>query len=136
MDKIYQITPFLHVPNMDEALAFFQGTLGFELKHRQSNYAYLELSGCGLRLLEEPTRKITADGKARVTVYIDVADIDSLHARLAPALSALPPDRVEPLKDMPYHQREFQVRMPAQLWYGLDLTQEACRCIILACAPC
>ena len=112
MDKIYQITPFLHVPDMQEALAFFCDSLSFELKHRHNDYAYIELSGCGLRLLEEPTRKIIADGKARVTVYIDVADIDALHTKLSPALSALPPDRVEPLKDMPYHQREFQVRMP------------------------
>ena len=116
MNKVYQITPFLHVPNMQEALTFFCDSLSFELKHRHGDYAYIEFSGCGLRLLEEPTRKITADGKARVTVYIDVADIDALHARLSPALSALPPDRVEPLKDMPYHQREFQVRMPDGDW--------------------
>lgn len=121
MEKVYQITPFLHVPNMAEALAFFCGTLGFELKHRQSNYAYIELSGCGLRLLEEPTRKITADGKARVTVYIDVADVDSLHAKLDPALCALPPDRVEPLKNMPYRQREFQVRMPDCDWLNFGM---------------
>jgi catechol 2,3-dioxygenase-like lactoylglutathione lyase family enzyme len=116
MDKVYQITPFLHVPNMQEALAFFCGLLSFELKHRHNDYAYIELSGCGLRLLEEPTRKITFDGKARVTVYIDVADIDALHAKLTPALSALPPDRVEPLKDTPYNQKEFQVRMPDGDW--------------------
>ncbi len=116
MDKIYQITPFLHVPDMQEALAFFCDSLSFELKHRHSDYAYIELSGCGLRLLEEPTRRITADGKARVTVYIDVADIDALHTKLSPALSALTSDRVQPLKDMPYHQREFQVRMPDGDW--------------------
>ena len=46
----------------------------------------------------------------------DVADVDALHARLAPALASLPPDRVEPLKDMPYRQREFQVRMPDGDW--------------------
>jgi uncharacterized glyoxalase superfamily protein PhnB len=116
MDKACQITPFLHVPNMQEALAFFCGSLGFELKHRQHDYAYLEISGCGLRLLEEPARKITADGKARVTVYIDVADVDALYSRLGPALSALPADRVESLKNMPYGQREFQVRMPDGDW--------------------
>jgi catechol 2,3-dioxygenase-like lactoylglutathione lyase family enzyme len=116
MDKIYQITPFLHVPDMQEALTFFCDLLGFELKNRHGDYAYIELSGCGLRLLEEPTRKITADGKARVTVYIDVADVDALHIKLSPALGALSPDRVEPLKDMPYRQREFQVRMPDGDW--------------------
>jgi len=116
MDGIYQITPFLHVPDMSEALSFFCDTLTFELKHRESNYAYLELGGCGLRLLEEPTRKLTPDGKARVAMCIDVADIDALHAKLSPALAMLPSDRVEPLKNMPYRQREFQVRMPDGDW--------------------
>ena len=116
MDRIHQITPFLHVPDLAAALEFFCGVLRFELVVRHSNYAYVELGGCGLRLLEEPTRKLTPDGKARVTVYVDVADVDGLHAELAPALATLPPDRVEPLKNMPYGQREFQVRMPDGDW--------------------
>jgi catechol 2,3-dioxygenase-like lactoylglutathione lyase family enzyme len=123
MEKTYQITPFLHVPDLEQALAFF-GSLAFQLKHRQGNYAYLEFDGCGLRLLEEPARKLTADGKARATVYIDVADLDALHARLGPALAALPPDRVEPLMDKPYGQREFQLRMPDGDWltFGMPVT--------------
>ena len=116
MTKIYQITPFLHVPDLQEALAFFCDSLMFELKHRESNYAYIELAGWGLRMLEEPTRRLTADGKARVTVYIDVSDIDELHAKLGPALAALPPDSVEPLMNKPWRQREFQVRMPDGDW--------------------
>lgn len=116
MSRIYQITPFLHVPDMPAALELFCDVLGFELKVHYSNYAYLELSGCGLRLLEEPTRVLNADGKARVAMCIDVSDIDSLHAQLAPALARLPSDRVEPLKDMPYGQREFQVRLPDGDW--------------------
>lgn len=116
MTSIHQITPFLHVPDLQQALAFFCDVLTFELKYREGNYAYIELAGCGLRMLEEPGRRLTTDGKARVAVYIDVADIDALHARLASALAALPPDRVEPLMDKPWHQREFQVRMPDGDW--------------------
>ena len=116
MSKIFQITPFLHVPDMDEALAFFCEILTFEIKHRHSNYAYIELGNCGLRLLEEPTRKLTPDGKSRVAICIDVSDIDALHAKLAPNLAKLAADRVEPLKNMPYGQREFQVRMPDGDW--------------------
>lgn len=116
MTKIHQITPFLHVPDLQAALAFFCDMLTFELKFRESNYAYVELAGCGLRLLEEPTRRLTADGKARVAVYIDVADIDMLHASLSPVLASLPPDHVEPLMNKPWHQREFQVRMPDGDW--------------------
>lgn len=113
---VHRITPFLHVPDLEAALAFFCDTLGFERTYRESDYAYIELEGCGLRLLEEPTRRLTADGKARVAVYIDVSDVDALHARLAPALAGLPADRVEPLMDKPWRQREFQVRMPDGDW--------------------
>lgn len=116
MTKVHQITPFLHVPDLEAALAFFCDTLGFKRTYRESDYAYIELEGCGLRLLEEPMRKLTIDGKARVSVYIDVSDVDALHARLAPALAGLPADRVEPLMDKPYRQREFQVRMPDGDW--------------------
>ena len=123
MSKIFQITPFLHVPNMGEALTFFCEILAFELKFRHGDYAYLELGNCGLRLLEEPSRRLTPDGKARVAICIDVADIDALHAKLAPKLSTLAADRVEPLKNMPYGQREFQVRMPDGDW--LNFTSPA-----------
>ena len=116
MTDVFQITPFLHVRDIEGALAFFCDTLGFERTHRHSNYAYIELGGCGLRLLEEPGRVLNADGKPRVTVYIDVSDVDLLHSRLAGALSGLPADRVEPLMDRPYGQREFQVRMPDGDW--------------------
>ena len=101
---------------MQEALEFFCNLLTFELRARHTNYAYIALAGCGLRLLEEPLRKLQADGKPRVTVYIDVADIDALYTKLNPALASLPPDRVEPLKNTPYGQREFQVRMPDGDW--------------------
>ena len=116
MTKIHQITPFLHVPDLRAALVFFCEVLGFERRFQEADYAYLELAGCGLRLLEEPGRKLLADGKARVTVYVDVADVDALHARLAPALAGLPPHCVEPLTDQPWRQREFQVRMPDGDW--------------------
>lgn len=116
MSKIHQITPFLHVRDLQAAIAFFRDTLGFELKYQEADYAYLELEGCGLRMLEEPARELAIDGKARVTVYVDVSDIDGLHARLAPALSALPQDHVEALANKPWQQREFQVRMPDGGW--------------------
>lgn len=114
--KVHQITPFLHVPDLEQALAFFCGRLGFELGHRESNYAYLALAGCGLRLLEEPSRVPPAEGPARVSVYIDVADIDAFYDDLRPSLAALPSAWVQPLVDQPWGQREFQVRMPDGDW--------------------
>lgn len=116
MATIHQITPFLHVRDLEEALTFFCTVLPFEIKYRGNDYAYIELSGCGLRILEEPNRHLTPDGKARVSVYIDVSNIDELHAQLHDALQSLPPDRVEPLMNKSWYQREFQVRMPDGDW--------------------
>ena len=116
MTKVHQITPFLHVPDLEAALSFFCGSLRFELRHRESDYAYVEFAGHGLRMLEEPRRDLTPDGKARVSVYMDVSDVDELFARLRPALEALPPGTVEPVMDKSWKQREFQVRMPDGDW--------------------
>lgn len=116
MNNVHQITPFLHVPDMRSALNFFCDTLRFETKHRESNYAYVELSGCGLRILEEPHRKLTPDGKSRMTVYIDVSNVDELYTQLRAGLDKLPRENVGPLKNQPWKQREFQVRLPDGDW--------------------
>ena len=116
MTKVHQITPFLHVPDMKEALAFFCETLSFVLRFQHSNYAYVEFGGAGLRLLEEPCRSLTPDGKARVSVYVDVDNVDELFAQLKPKLEKLPSERVESVKVMPWRQKEFQVRLPDGDW--------------------
>ncbi|HMM81201.1 MAG TPA: VOC family protein [Pyrinomonadaceae bacterium] len=116
MSTIHQITPFLHVRDLEEAISFFCEVLPFEVKFRESDYAYVELEGHGLRLLEESTRQLSPDGKARMTVYIDVPDVDALYETLRPALERLPSDRVKPLLNKAWRQREFQVRMPDGDW--------------------
>jgi uncharacterized glyoxalase superfamily protein PhnB len=116
MSNIRQMTPFLHVPNMKDALAFFCETLPFALRFQDSNYAYLELDGAGLRLLEEPARTLTPDGKARVSVYIDVRSVDELYTQLRERLEKLPPEQFEPVAVQPWGQKEFQVRLPDGDW--------------------
>ena len=116
MTKVRQITPFLHVPNMKNALAFFCETLRFVLRFQDSNYAYIELGGAGLRLLEEPTRALKPDGKARVSVYIDVEGVEDLYAQLREQLEKLPREQVEPVVIQPWGQKEFQVRLPDGDW--------------------
>lgn len=101
---------------MEAALEFFCRTLPFEVKVRHSNYAYVEFAGAGLRMLEEPTRRLIPDGKARVTVYIDIDDVDGLFAKLRPHLERLPEGTWYPPQDQTWEQREFQVRMPDGDW--------------------
>jgi len=112
----HQITPFLHVPDLERALDLFTSALAFEVLYRESNYAYLEFGGAGLRILGEPGRRLGLDGKARMTVYIDVPDVDALYAQLLPRLELLPAADVEPPLDKSWKQREFQVRLPDGDW--------------------
>ncbi len=42
MADLYQITPFLHVPDLNRALAFLTGVLRFQVKYQEPSYAYLE----------------------------------------------------------------------------------------------
>ena len=111
-----QITPFLHVPNLERALVLFTGTLKFEVLYRERDHAYLEFAGAGLRILEEPTRQLVPDGKARMTVYVDVLDVDALYTELQPRLALLPSADVELPRDKSWKQREFQVRLPDGDW--------------------
>lgn len=112
----HQITPMLHVPDLERAIALLAGSLGFKVVFRESNYAYLEFGGAGLRILEEPGRRLIPDGKARMTVYVDVPDVDALHAQLLPRLRLLSAADVEPPLDKSWKQREFQVRLPDGDW--------------------
>lgn len=116
MTKVHQITPFLHVPDLKRSLEFFCETLPFVLRFQESNYAYVEFGGAGLRLLEEPARSLTPDGKVRVSVYVDVENVDELFAQLKSRLEQLPGERVQPVKIMPWRQKEFQVRLPDGDW--------------------
>ena len=116
MSTVHQITPFLHVPNLQQALALLCDVLTFELKYREPDYAYLELQNSGLRVLEEATRVTISDGNARMTVYVDITDVDELYERLRPRLGQLPTEMVEAPQDKPWRQREFMVRLPDGNW--------------------
>jgi len=114
--RVHQITPMLHVQNLEQALRLLCDVLEFEIKYREPSYAYLELQDSGLRVLEEPGRALTPDGKARMTVYVDVSDVDRLWKHLRPNLSTLPEGAVETPRDKPWKQREFMVRLPDGDW--------------------
>ncbi len=117
MASIYQITPFLHVRDIEQGIDFFTRVLGFELKFHFDTYAYFEKGDAALRMLEEPTRPLPVPGdKVRITVYVDVDDVDSLYESILPGLQTLPAGDFLPPKDTPYDQREVHVRMPDGQW--------------------
>ena len=115
--NLLQATPFLHVPDMAKALDLFTRVLSFEVKYRAADYAYLEREGAAIRILEEPRRALPGPGeKLRITVCIDVRDVDGLYRELAEELATLPAGDVHGPMDEPWGQRELHVRLPDGPW--------------------
>ena len=112
MGNFIQITPFMHVPNIGEAIAFFEDVLGFETLVRMDDYAYLKRDGVGMRILQNHGDDGAPPGNRRFAYYVDVRDVDALHAELKPKLDALPPGDVHGPADKPYGQRELVVVAP------------------------
>ena len=112
MTNFIQITPFMHVPDIEAAVAFFEDLLGFETLFRMSDYAYVEREGAGMRILQNHGADGAPPGNRRFAYYIDVRDVDALYAELKPKLAALPPGDVHGPADKPYNQRELLVLAP------------------------
>jgi catechol 2,3-dioxygenase-like lactoylglutathione lyase family enzyme len=111
MTNFLQVTPFLHVADLQKALDFFVDILGFTVPFRQPGYAYIHRETVGFRLLEAEEGE-AAPGRRRFAYYIDVRDVDALYAELKPKLDTLPPADVHGPMDKPYGQRELLVLAP------------------------
>jgi len=113
MSNTLQITPFMHVRDLAGALAFLEEVLGFEALFRMGDdYAYVEREGAGLRVLARADAIEFPRGNGRFAYYIDVRDVDSVHAELKAKLEALPEGDVHGPADKGYGQRELIVRAP------------------------
>ena len=120
MARITQITPFVMTHNLEEALAFYSGLLGFICTFRMDNYAFVHhRPGGALRLIEvEPDCVI-----GEQIIYLDCDDVDAVYADLKINLDTLSEGRVRAPFDQPYAMREFHVRDPDNclLLYGADI---------------
>ena len=112
MANFLQVTPFMHVENLDKAVTFFTEILGFMLGFRADNYAYLRREAVAFRLLEACGSEGAPPGNRRYAYYIDVRDVDALHTELKPKLDTLPAGDVAGPLDQPYEQRELTVLAP------------------------
>ena len=110
--NIIQVTPFMHVPDIEAALAFMTRILGFAIDHREANYAYVSREGAGLRMLEAGPGDPFRPGTRRFAYYFDCRDVDALYAELKPQLDTLPRGDVHGPADKPYRQRELLVLAP------------------------
>jgi catechol 2,3-dioxygenase-like lactoylglutathione lyase family enzyme len=107
-----QVTPFMHVRDLAQALTFFTETLGFETLYHDANYAYIQREVVGFRLLESCDEDGAPPGNRRYAYYIDVHDVDLLYTELKPKLDGLPKEDVYGPVDQTYGQRELLVLAP------------------------
>jgi hypothetical protein len=111
-DNFIRITPFIHVPDIDKAIAFFE-MVGFTKHIHFGTYAYLEREKCGVRLLQNDDEGNGAPpGNRRFAYYIDVQDIEALYRELKPRLDTLPAGDVHGPADKMYGQRELCILAP------------------------
>lgn len=112
MGNFRQITPFVHVPDLGAAVAFFEELLGFRTYVRMKDYAYLHRETVGIRILESHGPDGAPPGNRRFAYYVDVEDVDALYAELKARLDALPKGEVHGPADKPYGQRELAIVAP------------------------
>lgn len=110
--NILQITPFMHAPDVDAAVAFFTDILGFTCLFRMADYAYVEREGAGLRILRNHGSDGAPPGNRRFAYYLDVRDVDAMHSELKPRLDTLPASDVHGPVDQHYGQRELMILAP------------------------
>jgi catechol 2,3-dioxygenase-like lactoylglutathione lyase family enzyme len=112
MSNFIQITPFMHVEDLERALAFFTGILGFETRFRAADYAYVHRETAGFRILRQKGTDGAPPGNRRFAYYIDVRDVDKLYAELKPKLDTLLKGDVYGPVNQSYGQRELLVLAP------------------------
>ena len=108
MSNFIQITPFMHVEDLEKALTFFNDILGFETQFRVHDYAYVHRETVGFRILQQKGADAAPPGTRRFAYYIDVRDVDQLYAELKPKLDTLPWG--EPLRWHSFFGHSFRFR--------------------------
>lgn len=112
MSNFIQVTPIMHVDDLDRAVKFFTEILGFETQFRASKYAYVHRETAGFRMLERTGSDGGLPGNRRFAYYIYVRDVNRLYAKLKPKLDTLPDGDVYGPADQSYGQRELLVLAP------------------------
>lgn len=109
--NVYQITPFMHVNDVEGAVRFFTD-LGFDCPFRVPGYAYVSLEGAGIRIQHHGDPKELGVAHRGFAYYVDVRDLDPILDALKPKLAAMPAGDVHGPIDQSYGQRELMIRAP------------------------
>jgi catechol 2,3-dioxygenase-like lactoylglutathione lyase family enzyme len=108
----FQITPFMHVAKVGEAVRFLVDILGFSETYREPGYAYVEREGAAIRILEHDEPGELGKAHGGFAYYIDVKDLDTVLEQIGAKLAALPKEDVHGPVDQRYGQRELMIRAP------------------------
>jgi catechol 2,3-dioxygenase-like lactoylglutathione lyase family enzyme len=114
MSNFIQITPFMHVQDVDEAVRFFVEVLGFTAHVHRQDYAYVQREVAGVRILKASTSpgETPGPGTRAFRYYIDVRDVDAIYAEIKPRVEAWPGGKIHGPRDQGYGQREVMVLAP------------------------
>lgn len=122
----HQITPFMHVKDLDLTVRFFTEVLGFTVPYREGNYAYVDREGAALRILGHEHDDEVGKSHGGFAYYIDVRDLGVVLEQLGSKLAELPHGHVVGPKDQPYGQRELMIRVPdgGVLVFGQEIERD------------
>ena len=112
MPNFIQVTPFMHVPDLERALRFFTEILGFDVRFRMPDYVYVHRETVGFRIMRQHGEDGAPPGNRRFAYYIDVRDVDALYRELKPKLETLAKGAVHGPENKSYGQRELLVLAP------------------------
>ncbi|GAC1425565.1 MAG: VOC family protein [Acidobacteriaceae bacterium] len=114
MSNFIQITPFMHVSDVDEAVRFFTTVLGFKAFIHASDYAYVQREVAGVRILKASTSagEVPVPGTRAFRYYIDVKSVDAIYAEVKPKVEAWPGGRIHGPVNQSYGQREIMILAP------------------------
>ncbi len=111
MGNCRHITPFMHVPSIGRALAWFE-MIGFRPRTVIGAYAYVEREGVGVRVIESTNDDGSPFAPHRgFAFYVDCDNVDAIVSESLPRLKAAGVKTIGPV-DQAYGQREFIIEAP------------------------
>ena len=119
--KPTSISPVFHVRDVDTAVQFYIGVLGFEQSFRFGTYVGVKLGNCEIHLCQPGDYGARRGGNA----YIFCDEVDDYFRKI---ISAGAKPTSEPRNQM-YKMRDFIIHDPDgnQLSFGCDIEPEASR---------
>jgi uncharacterized glyoxalase superfamily protein PhnB len=121
------VMPMVTVPSVDETRDFWVEKLGFEQrmgvlgKDGKLDFVNVDLAGASLMFTRGEAANGSGPATGPVEFYVNVADVDALHARVEKAGV----ESTEPLTDQWWGDRTFKVTDPNgyRIWFATSVAE-------------